>query len=105
MLTALLSQRKTPAKPARYGTTAELKTLLDVGIASRGIIGFALYLQTGDWHPAGFGCHGMSCSGAPISLLNENASSLSLSFVKCPFPARPADCPGHGMIESALFSD
>ena len=36
------SQRKTPAKPSPNGTTALLKTLLEVGVALRGIIGFAL---------------------------------------------------------------
>ena len=59
----LSSQRNTPAKPSLNGTTALLKMLLEVGIASRGIIGLALYRHTTSLLVAGRSSHGRCGKG------------------------------------------
>ncbi len=53
------SMRKTPAKPSRYGTTAELKMLFERGTWSRAMIGLRLERHMVASVPGGRSSHGM----------------------------------------------
>jgi hypothetical protein len=59
----LLSQRKTPAKPSRKGTTELLKMLFEEGIRLRKMMGLALYRQITSEQPAGRSSQGIFGKG------------------------------------------